>query len=133
MLLFAWTAALSFSPLPVRISFVLGAALFSVGGAYAAYALFRVVFGLYNVPGWTSLIMMNSLTAGAIMMGIGVIGEYVARIFEEVKNRPLYIVSYRTNFDEDARTSVSSLARAVRSSVVMEDQAVIHQGGRSSR
>jgi glycosyltransferase involved in cell wall biosynthesis len=103
MLLFAWTAALSFSPLPVRISFVLGAALFSLGGAYAGYALFRVVFGLYIVPGWASLVMMNCLTSGAIMMGLGVIGEYIARIFEEVKNRPLYVVSYRTNFEEDGR------------------------------
>jgi polyisoprenyl-phosphate glycosyltransferase len=110
MLLFAWTAALSFSPLPVRISFVLGAALFSLGGAYAAYALFRVVFGLYIVPGWASLIMMNCLTAGAIMMGLGVIGEYVARIFEEVKNRPLYIVSYRTNFEDEAH-QLAALSR----------------------
>lgn len=118
MLLFAWTAALSFSPLPVRISFVLGAALFSLGGAYAAYALFRVVFGLYIVPGWASLIMMNCLTAGAIMMGLGVIGEYVARIFEEVKNRPLYVVSYRTNFEEDARPpAIMSRARPERSAV----------------
>ena len=69
MLLFAWTAALSFSPLPVRISFVLGAALFSVGGAYAVYALTRVIFGLYIVPGWASLIMMNCVTAGAITCG----------------------------------------------------------------
>jgi glycosyltransferase involved in cell wall biosynthesis len=110
MLLFAWTAALSFSPLPVRISFVLGAALFSLGGAYAAYALFRVVFGMYLVPGWASLIMMNCLTAGAIMMGLGVIGEYVARIFEEVKNRPLYIVSYRTNFEDEGR-QLAALSR----------------------
>jgi dolichol-phosphate mannosyltransferase len=110
MLLFAWTAALSFSPLPVRISFVLGAALFSLGGAYAAYALFRIVFGLYIVPGWASLIMMNCLTSGAIMMGLGVIGEYVARIFEEVKNRPLYIVSYRTNFEDEGR-QLAALSR----------------------
>jgi len=108
MLLFAWTAALSFSPLPVRISFVLGAALFSVGGAYAVYALTRVIFGLYIVPGWASLVMMNCVTAGAIMMGLGVIGEYVARIFEEVKNRPLYIVSYRTNFDEASLPSAAA-------------------------
>jgi dolichol-phosphate mannosyltransferase len=117
MLLFAWTAALSFSPLPVRISFVLGAMLFSVGGAYAAYALWRVVFGLYIVPGWASLIMMNCLTAGAIMMGLGVIGEYVARIFEEVKNRPLYIVSYRTSFDESARPAAVERSQHERTAV----------------
>jgi glycosyltransferase involved in cell wall biosynthesis len=107
MLLFALTAALSFSPLPVRVSFVLGAGLFAVGGAYALYALARIVFGLYIVPGWASLVMMNCITSGAIMMGLGVIGEYVARIFEEVKNRPLYIVSYRANFDETAERAAA--------------------------
>jgi glycosyltransferase involved in cell wall biosynthesis len=105
MLLFALTAALSFSPLPVRLSFVLGAGLFAVGGAYALYALARIVFGLYIVPGWASLVMVNCITAGAIMMALGVVGEYVARIFEEVKNRPLYIVSYRANFGETAEAA----------------------------
>jgi dolichol-phosphate mannosyltransferase len=118
MFLFAWTAALSFSPFPVRLSFVLGAALFSIGGAYALYALARIVFGLYIVPGWASVIMMNCVTAGAIMMAIGVIGEYVARIFEEVKNRPLYIVSYRANFDDNGPPAASiSESRTERSSV----------------
>jgi polyisoprenyl-phosphate glycosyltransferase len=116
MVLFAWTAALSFSPLPVRLSLVMGAALFSVGAAYAVYALARVVLGLYIVPGWASLIMMNCLTSGAMMMGLGVLGEYIARIFEEVKGRPLYIVSYRSNF-EDAREPAMSQSHSERSTV----------------
>jgi dolichol-phosphate mannosyltransferase len=118
MFLFAWTAALSFSPFPVRLSFVLGAALFSIGGAYALYALGRIVLGLYIVPGWASVIMVNCVTAGSIMMAIGVIGEYVARIFEEVKNRPLYIVSYRANFEDNGPGPAAiSESRSERSSV----------------
>ena len=130
MLMFAWTAALSFSPIPVRLSFYLGAGLFSIGGAYATYALARVVFGLYIVPGWASLVMVNCLTAGAIMMGLGVIGEYVARIFEEVKNRPLYIVSHRTNFDGvPERLAALSRARprAVSGLTRMTDETGIHK------
>jgi glycosyltransferase involved in cell wall biosynthesis len=118
MLLFAWTAALSFSPLPVRLSFVLGFALFGVGAAYAVYALARVMFGLNVVPGWTSLIMVNCLTSGAIMMGLGILGEYVSRIFEEVKNRPLYVVSYRTNFEDTKEfAATKSDLRSERSAV----------------
>ena len=118
MLLFAWTAALSFSPLPVRLSFVLGFLLFSLGGAYAFYALARFALGMYIVPGWVSLIMINLLTSGAIMMGLGVLGEYVSRIFEEVKNRPLYVVSYRANFENttESRTS-SNVVHSERSTV----------------
>ncbi len=99
MLKFAWTAAISFSPTPLRASFLAGFLLIAVGLAYGVYALIRVMLGLYIVRGWASLILLNCLTAGALMISIGVLGEYVARIFEEIKGRPLYIVSDRFNFD----------------------------------
>ncbi|HVP00741.1 MAG TPA: glycosyltransferase family 2 protein [Bryobacteraceae bacterium] len=99
MLKFAWTAAVSFSPAPLRASFLLGFMLIGVGVAYAIYALIRVILGLYLVRGWASLILLNCVIGGALMICIGVLGEYVARIFEEIKGRPLYIVSERYNFD----------------------------------
>ena len=99
MLKFAWTAAVSFSPTPLRASFLAGFVLIAVGLGYGVYALIRVILGLYIVRGWASLILLNCLTAGALMISIGVLGEYVARIFEEIKGRPLYIVSDRFNFD----------------------------------
>jgi polyisoprenyl-phosphate glycosyltransferase len=101
MLTFAWTAAVSFSPTPLRASFLAGFLLIALGLGYGVFALVRVMLGLYIVRGWASLILLNCLTAGALMISIGVLGEYVARIFEEIKGRPLYIVSDRFNFDAD--------------------------------
>ena len=68
-----------------------GAALFGIG--YGVYASLRSLLGLYVVLGWTSLIVLVCLLGGAILVSIGVTGEYIARIFEEMKDRPLYIIS----------------------------------------
>ena len=103
MLKFAWTAAVSFSPAPLRASFLVGFLLIAVGLAYGAYAVIRIALGFSIVRGWASLILLECLTAGALMISIGVLGEYVARIFEELKRRPLYIVSDRYNFDSEAK------------------------------
>lgn len=93
MLQLAWTAAVSFSPAPLRLSFALGVAVALFGLGYGGYALMRSVLGLYVVRGWTSLIVVLCLIGGAILISIGVTGEYIARIFEEMKGRPLYIVA----------------------------------------
>lgn len=93
MLQLAWTAAVSFSPAPLRLSFAAGFSVALVGIGYGVYAFMRSLLGLYVVPGWTSLIVVICLIGGAILISIGVAGEYIARIFEEVKGRPLYIVS----------------------------------------
>jgi polyisoprenyl-phosphate glycosyltransferase len=99
MLKFAWTAAVSFSPLPLRLSMAAGATAFAIGSAYALYALARLALGLYVVPGWASVLVSTCLQSGVILMSIGILGEYVARIFEEVKGRPLYLISERFNCD----------------------------------
>jgi dolichol-phosphate mannosyltransferase len=97
MLRFAWTAAISFSPLPLRLSFGLGVLLALVGAAQAINGLVQYALGLYIVPGWTSLMVVVCLIGSAILISIGVLGEYVGRIFEEAKGRPLYIVADAVN------------------------------------
>jgi len=97
MLLFAWTAAVSFSPTPLRLSFGLGVLVAAAGIADGVYAVVRAALGLYNVPGWTSLMVLVCLIGGAILASIGVLGEYIGRIFEEVKGRPLYVVASSVN------------------------------------
>ena len=97
MVHFAWTAALSFSPAPLRVSFAFAVLVSAVGMGEAAYAVVRKVAGLPVEPGWTSLLIVVCLIGAGILISIGVLGEYVARIFEEVKGRPLYVVSVSAN------------------------------------
>jgi len=97
MLRFAWTAAISFSPLPLRLSFGLGVLLALVGGAQVVNGLVYYALGLYVVPCWTSLMVVVCLIGSAILISIGVLGEYVGRIFEESKGRPLYVVADTVN------------------------------------
>jgi polyisoprenyl-phosphate glycosyltransferase len=100
----AWTAAISFSATPLRAIFVLGFLIAAVGMLQAANAVVRSILGLYVVPGWSSLIVVTCLIGGAILISIGVLGEYVGRIFEAVKERPLYVIA--SEFDR--RHSVDS-------------------------
>jgi glycosyltransferase involved in cell wall biosynthesis len=93
MLRLAWTAAVSFSPTPLRLSSVLGVLIASLGMLQAVNAVARKLLNLYVVPGWSSVIVVTCLIGGSILISIGVLGEYVGRIFEASKERPLYIIA----------------------------------------
>jgi dolichol-phosphate mannosyltransferase len=98
MIHLAWTAAVSFSPLPLRLVFGLGFAVAGFGVAVGAYAFFASFLHYSVVPGWTSIMLTLCLIGSFILVGLGVVGEYIARIYEQVKTRPLYIVDpYRSH------------------------------------
>jgi len=82
----------SFSAAPLRMASLLGACGLLGGLAYAVYAVYvRYRLGL-AVPGWTSLVIINIFFSSIVLVCLGLVGEYVGRIFEEVKRRPLYLV-----------------------------------------
>jgi glycosyltransferase involved in cell wall biosynthesis len=118
MLWLAWTAAVSFSPTPLRASFVLGFLIAAIGMLEAANAVVRSILGLYVVPGWSSLIIVTCLIGGAILTSIGVLGEYVGRIFEAVKERPLYVIA--SKIDGAERDPVPSHLAAFSSETLQE-------------
>ncbi|HKV62431.1 MAG TPA: glycosyltransferase family 2 protein [Candidatus Acidoferrum sp.] len=99
MIRLAWTAALSFSALPLRFSF-LGAGLMTLVAFEEAIRALVAHFVGKTVPGWTSLMIVLCLSNAALMIAVGILGEYVGRIFEEGKGRPLYIVSDAWNFEQ---------------------------------
>jgi dolichol-phosphate mannosyltransferase len=97
MIRFAWTGITSFSGFPLRLSLMAGVGLTIAGFLYFLRALYLTVFLNTTVAGWTSLVFLQVLFSGAILIAIGVIGDYIARIYEEAKGRPLYIVNASAN------------------------------------
>jgi polyisoprenyl-phosphate glycosyltransferase len=97
MLRFAWIAATSFSALPLKISMFVGFIATLLGVEEGIRAILDHIFGWYTVPGWASLTVLVSLLGGATLMSIGVLGEYVGKIYEQSKNRPVYLVAQTIN------------------------------------
>ena len=91
----AYNGIFNFSELPVRFITRLGIFVVLISLVYLGYTLFKkLVFG--NVPeGFTATLLTIILFSGVQLISLGIIGEYVLRIFFQVKNRPLYIVSRR--------------------------------------
>jgi len=102
MLSFAWTAATSFSTLPLRISTFMGLIVTLFGLMEAARAVLAHLFHWYTVTGWTSLIVTICVIGGTLLISIGVLGEYVGKLYEQSKDRPLYLVAKTLNFENRA-------------------------------
>ena len=90
MVALALDAVFSFSAAPMRLATRVGLALFVPGTVYFAYILIRYFTMDDFVRGWGSLICTLMIIGGVQLVFIGIIGEYLARIFEESKRRPLY-------------------------------------------
>lgn len=99
---FAWTAATSFSTLPLKASILLGVIVTLIGFEEAVRAILAHIFHWYAVPGWSSLTVLISMIGGAMLICIGILGEYVGKLYEQTKNRPLYLVSRTFNIQERA-------------------------------
>ena len=108
MLTLAWTAATSFSILPLQISMLLGFLVGLFGIEEAIRAMLAFLLGWYVVPGWTSLVVLTALIGSALLISIGLLGQYVGKIYEQSKARPLYLVSRTFNVERDIAASQSA-------------------------
>jgi dolichol-phosphate mannosyltransferase len=107
MLAFAFDGIASFSILPLRLATYMGAL---VGAVSLLYAFSAVVahFGFNaTVPGWTTTVVLMSLLSSVQLIVIGVLGEYVGRIYEQVKERPLYVVGERLRHKKARRPATT--------------------------
>jgi glycosyltransferase involved in cell wall biosynthesis len=84
-------AVTSFSALPLQIVTVLGLVTLVVAAAIAVQAL-RLWYNGSALPGFTTVILLQLMIGGFLMVSLGIIGTYIARIYEEVKGRPRYVV-----------------------------------------
>jgi dolichol-phosphate mannosyltransferase len=92
MLKFALDAIFSFSNTPIRLATYTGLMIVLVGILGGLVLLYFKCFTTYAVPGITAAILTAIILGGVQIVMLGIIGEYIGRIFEESKNRPLYIV-----------------------------------------
>ncbi|WMM89637.1 glycosyltransferase family 2 protein, partial [Heyndrickxia coagulans] len=95
MLAFAFDGITSFSIAPVRFVTFLGFVLVFVGIVIAIYTLCAKIFS-YTISGWTSLMLSVWLVGGVQLLAIGIIGEYIGKIFKETKRRPRYTIEKNT-------------------------------------
>ena len=92
---FALDGLMSFSTLPLMVWTWIGTVISVIALCSAIYFVFRTLTMGVDVPGFASLIVSVTFLAGVQLLSLGVLGEYIGRIFNEVKGRPLYIVEQR--------------------------------------
>lgn len=88
---------LAYSDKPLRLAVKLGMTIAALSLFFIAYVLGRAIVGGYGVPGYASLIASIWFLSGLLMFVMGIIGLYVGKTFEGVKNRPLYVVRNATD------------------------------------
>lgn len=87
----AWDGVTAFSAMPLRLAFYIGLVIFALSALYGMAAVVAHLAGR-TPPGWTSVLVSVLAIGGLQMIFIGLIGEYLARVFDEVKGRPLYLL-----------------------------------------
>jgi glycosyltransferase involved in cell wall biosynthesis len=92
LLRFAFDGLTSFSNFPLRVWGWVGAAVSSVAFLYIVFRLVRTVIWGIDVPGYESILMSVLFLGGIQLLTLGIIGDYLGRVFDEVKGRPLFIV-----------------------------------------
>jgi hypothetical protein len=111
MVKLALDGVLSFSTVPLRLVSVLGVLSASVALLGIIYALCLRLFTQIWVPGWTLLFIGMLFLGGMQMLSLGVVGEYVGRIYTEAKGRPLFLVQEVLS-SQGERATASRASRA---------------------
>lgn len=105
----AKTAVLSFSSVPLAMFYAIAAVSLAVCCGLAGFALYHKLYTGAAVPGWASVTMAASFFGALNALGIGVLGEYVLRIYDQVRGRPQFIVARRTNFNDHGRAAPADM------------------------
>ena len=96
MVRFAVDGITSFSDIPLRFAAYFGFAVSAIAFLYAIVVIVAKLFRVYPpgyTPGWASTIVAVVFLGGVQLISLGIIGEYLGRIYDQVKGRPLYLVS----------------------------------------
>lgn len=100
MLRFALTGITSFSFVPLQIASYFGFVVSILSFLYALYVIYLKIYTEATIQGWTSLMIAVLFLGGIQLITLGIIGEYIGRISDEVKQRPPYIIEKTQNIDQ---------------------------------
>ena len=95
MLSFAWNGITSFSTKPLQLISLLGIFVCLISALLGLYSLYRHFIG-QTMTGWTSMIISIYFLGGVQLLSLGVIGQYIGKIYMESKKRPHFFVEYST-------------------------------------
>jgi glycosyltransferase involved in cell wall biosynthesis len=96
-----------FSTIPLRFWGYVGVIISLLSLLYAVYTLIYTLFTDATVPGWASLMVVMLFLGGIQLISLGVLGEYIGRLYQESKNRPLYVVKEKIGFAHDHSDTAS--------------------------
>jgi dolichol-phosphate mannosyltransferase len=102
----AKTAIFSFSACPLTVFYAIAGISLSACFALAIFALYHKLYTGLAIPGWTSMTLTASLFGALNALGIAILGEYVIRIYDQVRARPLFVVSRKVNLQDAEQTRV---------------------------
>ena len=107
----AFTGLTAFSNFPLRVWSALGALIALASIAYGGYIVFDVLVRGQDVPGWPTIVTGIMFFSGVQLLSIGILGEYIGRIFDEVKQRPVYLVGAEIGAGLPAAAPAAEAAR----------------------
>jgi polyisoprenyl-phosphate glycosyltransferase len=95
---FALDYAISYSQKPLRLAIKLGLTISCLSVVYTIYVIIKYYLGIITQAGYTSLVISIWFLSGLIIFILGIVGLYVGKTFEGIKNRPIYIINKKENF-----------------------------------
>ena len=117
MLAFAWEGITSFSAVPLRVITALGFLISAGTFVVSLWALWVKLFTANAVPGWTSVVLPVYLLGGVQLLSLGVIGEYVAKVYMETKRRPRYFIEAAAGGPQETPSAYLTVEGGQRASV----------------
>ncbi|WP_028552366.1 glycosyltransferase family 2 protein [Paenibacillus sp. UNC451MF] len=103
MIRFAIDAIASFSYKPLKAAAYLGFILSAVSFIYILIVVYQKLFTDTTITGWSSIVAINLFFNGIMLIILGIIGEYIGRIYDETKGRPLYIIWERAGYEQESK------------------------------
>lgn len=94
---------ISFSSMPLRVSMYLGISIAMISFFYGAYLIYKTIAMGVDLPGYASMMVAILFMGGLQLISMGIMGEYIARIYSEVKNRPIFVIEKIYEHDKDKK------------------------------